>query len=208
MKDSVKIWNIRVLVVSLTLFILGLVTFNLNLSTQFTYIISLLAFVVCLIVCLCVRQVKNNVDVIETPIIIQTVNGCEIQYDVKGVRLEDIERCLDYLENWKREHNFEFLSHRTTGLIVEFKDILKQEPFVLEIPDYLVEEPGQDIVREYAGLFSYYTDSGQRHYKIDDVQLGNLNFGIMDDINKYANKKCHVWVLNYDEIVGIELIGG
>ena len=219
MKDTIKVWNIRFLVMGLLSLVIGNILLKLNLEEQTTLIVSLLDFVVCLFFCLSIKQVKNNIEVVETPIIIMTINGYTINYDIKGIRYDDIVRCKDALNDWKKEHEFSFIYNRGTALVAQFKDTGKTEIEIIEVPSY--QNTSESLI-EYSGIFSYYMKNGVRQYKVDDIQLGELSFGVIDNIDDYANKKCHLWLLrepnnkrksnddplDVTSIVGINVIGG
>lgn len=216
MRDTVRVWNTRFSVMSVLCLLIGISLYKLNLESQVTYIVSLLAIVVCLVVCLSIKQVKNNIDVVDTPIVMQTIDNCDISYNIKGIRVQDIDKCMEALNLWKEEHGFSFIDNRSTALVAQFRDVGKKEIYILEIPDYISNKDDKvSIIREYSGKFSYYMNGGNRNYKIDDIQLGAISFGVIQNLEDYANKMCHIWLLTTYvsgketvEIVGIDIIGG
>lgn len=200
--NTVKVWNTRFLIIGITLAILAIVNYCFNLNTQTFLMSSALGFVVCLFGCLLVKQVKDDIKIVGVPVIRETINGCVIKYEIPGLVVSEVSYALSELNKWKEKNNFDWSKNKNSELIVTFSNPSKSKVSIVE---YVIEDK-IDIL-EYSGLFTYYMNDKKRFCKINDIQLGNLNLGIVPNIDDIVNKECHLWIKN-NQIIGLDIIGG
>lgn len=205
MKNSIKFWNLKFMTLGIILVVSGLYLISNDFTMKSSIIVSILALFVGLIVCCCIKPVRNNVKVCGVPFITENFGDVNVNYSIPGVSGSDVTRSLEFLEHWKTENHFEWINNRNKTLIVIFNDVSKNQLGVIEIDNNSPRD-----VKEYTGVFRYYMEgegTKVRKIKVDDIQLGALDAGIIEDINTYANKKCHLSVIG-NTIVECSILEG
>lgn len=198
MKNSLKYWNTRALVLSITLMFIGYATVGIK-DTRSSIIVSGLALIVCLVVCLMVRPVQNIVEACGNSVIEERINDLRIDYNIPGVKVSDINRALEALEKWKEENAFDWIDNKKKVLRVYFgnADMSKISVIVTDRNPCTLENMSESIrEREYSGLFRYYmSDTKVRMCKIDDIQLLCLDLGVVPSIDTINNKNVYIKIV-------------
>lgn len=206
MRNDVCTWIRFSYAFSITFLILAVFNF-MNFEIGLKIVVSCLALVFCLVVCIvCLKPAKPRTSELAHSVFIEeTVDDLHINYDLKGVNMQDVEYALSELERWKDEHNFIFdIGRKSAKLRLYFTDTTKKSVSI-------ISSNITDNVKYYEGIFSFYTQKvsdgvSSRRFKIDDIQLGCLDISLLN-LDDYVNKKCSIAIRN-DKLISCVLIEG
>lgn len=152
-----------------------------------------LVALVCLVVSLIVsKRANKNEAVAGIPIIKEQLGDITVYYETAGVTSEDVKLALDSLKDWKIKNNFTFVENPDDTLLVIFKDDKKDTVEIIKATD--IGKHTDRCIAEYHGVVKYYMKDGKRYVKVGEVQLGELNLGVVNSIEAIANKTCHLWI--------------
>jgi len=213
-KISLRFLHIRIIIFSAMCIVLSLLNLVME-GSLLSYILSAFVIFVCLFVSLFVFRTSISDKIVRTPIIEESYNSFDVKYEIPGILPIDIKRLHEALTEWKEKNSFDWVYHKGEKLYAGFTDKKKKD-----IKIYLskrANSQGQhpEIVR-YDGIFRYYMEEEDpaavkhirkvRKFKINQIQLGTLDLGVISDIDTYANKYCSIVIdLANNEILDIQI---
>lgn len=201
MRNDILTWKRFNVAFGVTFVLLAILNaFQMSLSVRL--IVSCLALVICLIVCLVwLRPVKaSGNELAKTVLITDTASNIEINYNIPGVNMNDVDFALKELEAWKERNGFVFdVSHIHSKLLVYLTDETKKKVNIVSLTGDCSN------VLEYLGKFTFYTQNNVRYYKIDDIQLGTLDVSLFNP-EDYVNHNCYLKIRD-DKVIFIQIKG-